>query len=76
VSRRQRRMLTVVAIAMGVVVLWPPVNLKVGATETELEYVWLFSGFDGSIHFPMLIAEILSLCLVGTIAYRVVGRGN
>jgi hypothetical protein len=73
---RQRRMLTLVAFAIGVVLLWPPVNVPVGPTETELEYVSLFSGFDGSIDFPLLVAEILSLCLVGVISYRVVGRGN
>jgi hypothetical protein len=73
---RQRRMLTVVAFAIGVILLWPPVNVQISPTETVLDYVWVFSGFKGSIDFPLLLAEVLSLCLVGVISYRVIGRGN
>lgn len=73
---RQRRMLTVVAIAIAVVVLWPPVNLKISSSYTELDYVSIFSDYDGSIDFPLLLAEILSLCLVGVVSNRVIGKGN
>ena len=67
---RQRRMLFAVAAAMVAVLLWPPVNVQVTPTVTELEYVWLFSSFNGSTHALLLIAECVALALVGFITYR------
>jgi hypothetical protein len=67
---RQRRMLLAVAIAIGVVLLWPPVQVPLSPDQTGLVFVSLFSGFEGTIHVSLLIAECLALGLVGLITYR------
>lgn len=73
---RQKRMLIIVAIAMGVVLLWPPVNVRVTPSFTELQYVGLFSGYDGNIHFLLLIAECLAMSLIGLLCYRSLDEKN
>ena len=67
---RQRRMLTAVGFAMAVVILWPPYNVHATPGRTELRFVWLFSGIDGTIHTLLLIAEIVALALIGFVAHR------
>lgn len=67
---RQKRMLLVVALAGAAVLLWPPVDVRVTPSLTELQYVFLFSDYDGTVHVMLLIAECLALCLLGVLCYR------
>jgi hypothetical protein len=73
VNFRQRRMLTVVAIAAAMVLLFPPANVTAADGATQIQFVWLVHALDGTMHTLLLTAEILSLALVGVASYRVMG---